>query len=119
LVLPVAVLFAVVFTVGALGRHSELTAAKASGISFHRLVRPLLVASLAAVLLDLGLTELAAGASAHRAELLGEKTARPTCSPCSPSPRRRTRCATRSWGATSTRCPAAARTRRSCAWSGP
>src|SRR3989449_4390506 len=48
LVLPVAVLFAVVFTVGALGRHSELTAAKASGISFQRLVRPLLVASLAA-----------------------------------------------------------------------
>src|SRR2546422_5859393 len=48
LVLPVAVLFAVVFTVGALGRHSELTAAKASGISFHRLVRPLLGASLAA-----------------------------------------------------------------------
>ena len=40
LVLPVAVLFAVVFTVGALGRHSELTAAKASGISFHRVVRP-------------------------------------------------------------------------------
>src|SRR2546422_6096433 len=36
LVLPVAVLFAVVFTVGALGRHSELTAAKASGVSFHR-----------------------------------------------------------------------------------
>src|SRR5207237_3612306 len=41
LVLPVAVLLSTVFTVGALGRHSELTAAKASGISFHRLVRPL------------------------------------------------------------------------------
>jgi len=37
LILPVAVLFATVFTVGSLGRHSELTAAKASGISFHRL----------------------------------------------------------------------------------
>src|SRR5213596_3158299 len=84
LVFPVAVLFAVVFTVGALGRHSELTAAKASGISFHRLVRPLLVASLAVVLLDLGLTELAPGASARRAELLGEKTARPTSSRFSP-----------------------------------
>src|ERR1044071_10418858 len=45
LVLPVSVLFATVFTVGALGRHSELTAAKASGISFHRLVRaPVLAA---------------------------------------------------------------------------
>src|SRR5258708_11341967 len=41
LVLPVAVLFATVFTVGALGRHSELTAAKASGISVHQLLPPL------------------------------------------------------------------------------
>ena len=31
LVLPAAVLFATVFTVGPMGRHSELTAAKASG----------------------------------------------------------------------------------------
>jgi lipopolysaccharide export system permease protein len=75
-VVPVAVLFAVVFTVGALGRYSELTAAKASGISFHRVVRPLIAASLAAVLLDLGLTELAPVTSARRAELLGEKQVR-------------------------------------------
>src|SRR2546428_14055488 len=40
LILPVAVLFATVFTVGSLGRHSELTAAKASALSFHRLVLP-------------------------------------------------------------------------------
>jgi len=84
LVLPVAVLFAVVFTVGALGRHSELVAAKASGISFHRVVRPLLVASLAAVLLDLGLTELAPVTSARRAELLGEKTVRQVASRFNP-----------------------------------
>src|SRR5437879_4741559 len=57
LVLPVAVLFAVVFTVGALGRHSELVAAKASGISFHRVVRPLLAASLPSVVIDMGLPE--------------------------------------------------------------
>jgi len=80
LVLPVAVLFAVVFTVGALGRHSELVAAKASGISFHRLVRPLFVASLAAVLLDIGLTELAPVTSSRRAELLGDKQVRSTAS---------------------------------------
>src|SRR5256885_495976 len=49
LVLPVAVLFAVVFTVGALDRHSELTAAKASGLSFHRVVRPLFAAAVVAV----------------------------------------------------------------------
>ncbi|HYL21679.1 MAG TPA: LptF/LptG family permease [Gemmatimonadales bacterium] len=84
LVLPVAVLFAVVFTVGALGRHSELTAAKASGISFHRMVRPLLLASLAAVVLDLGLTELAPVTSARRAELLGEKAPSNTGSRFSP-----------------------------------
>src|SRR6058998_1751028 len=76
LVLPVAVLFAVVFTVGALGRHSELTAAKASGISFHRVVRPLLAASLVAVLADVGLTELAPVTSSRRAELLGQKQIR-------------------------------------------
>src|SRR3989449_4057162 len=73
LVLPVAVLFAVVFTVGTLGRHSELTAAKASGISFHRLVRPLLVASLAAGGAGPGATELAPGTPRPRAQLLGEK----------------------------------------------
>jgi lipopolysaccharide export system permease protein len=84
LVLPVAVLFAVVFTVGTLGRHSELTAAKASGISFHRVVRPLLIASLVAVVLDLGLTELAPVTSARRAELLGEKAPSNTGSRFSP-----------------------------------
>ena len=40
LVMPAAVLFATVFTVGAMGRHSELTAAKAGGMSFHRLMLP-------------------------------------------------------------------------------
>src|SRR2546425_8259926 len=74
LVLPVAVLFAVVFTVGALGRHSELVAAKASGISFHRVIRPLLVASLVVVLVGIGLTELAPVTSSRRAELLGARS---------------------------------------------
>src|SRR5262245_34942621 len=49
--MPAAALFAAVFTVGPLARNSELTAAKAGGISFHRLVRPMfLVSALAAVL---------------------------------------------------------------------
>jgi lipopolysaccharide export system permease protein len=42
LVMPAAVLFATVFTVGNLGRHSELTAAKAGGQSFFRLTLPLI-----------------------------------------------------------------------------
>src|SRR5262245_51562263 len=74
LVLPVAVLFATVFTVGSLGRHSELTAAKASGISFHRLVRPLFLAGVAAFLMGLVLGELAPVATTKRLELLGERT---------------------------------------------
>ena len=80
LVLPVAVLFATVFTVGALGRHSELTAAKASGISFHRIVRPLFVAAGAAFVAGLLLGEIAPAATAHRLELLGEKAQRATSS---------------------------------------
>ena len=76
LVLPVAVLFATVFTVGALGRHSELTAAKASGISFHRLVRPLFLAAGAAFLVGLVLGELAPVVTRRRLELLGERAIR-------------------------------------------
>jgi lipopolysaccharide export system permease protein len=76
LVLPAAVLFATVFTVGSLGRHSELTAAKASGISFYRLVRPIFVAAVAASLLGIVLGELVPIGAARKAELLGEKQIR-------------------------------------------
>jgi lipopolysaccharide export system permease protein len=78
LVLPVAVLFATVFTVGTLGRHSELTAAKASGISFHRLVRPLFLAAAAAFALGLVLGEIAPVVTTRRLELLGERAIRST-----------------------------------------
>jgi len=80
LVLPVSVLFATVFTVGSLGRHSELTAAKASGISFHRLVRPLFGAAGAAFLAGLLLGEIAPVATSRRLEMLGEKAIRSTSS---------------------------------------
>jgi lipopolysaccharide export system permease protein len=80
LVLPVAVLFATVFTVGSLGRHSELTAAKASGISFHRLVRPLFLAAGAAFIAGLLLGEIAPVATTRRLELLGERAIRTTSS---------------------------------------
>jgi len=74
------VLFATVFTVGALGRHSELTAAKASGISFHRLARPLFGAAGAAFIAGLLLGEVAPVATSRRLELLGEKAIRSTSS---------------------------------------
>src|SRR3989475_4956448 len=80
LILPVAVLFATVFTVGTLGRHSELTAAKASGISFHRLVLPLFAAAATAFGAGLLLAEIAPVATARRLELLGEKAIRSTSS---------------------------------------
>src|SRR6267378_2490828 len=76
----VAVLFATVFTVGALDRHSELTAAKASGISFHRLVRPLFLAAGTAFVVGLLLGEIAPVATSRRMELLGEKAIRSTSS---------------------------------------
>ena len=77
-VLPAAVLFATVFTVGALGRHSELTAAKASGISFHRLIRPLVAAAGGAFLFGLLLAEVAPVATSRRMEILGDKAIRAT-----------------------------------------
>src|SRR2546425_11789988 len=72
LILPVAVLFATVFTVGTLGRHSELTAAKASGISFHRLVLPLFGAAGAALAAGLLPAPVAPLAPSPRLGGLGE-----------------------------------------------
>ena len=71
--LPAAVLFATVFSIGALTRHAEITAAKASGISFHRLVLPIFVASAFVTLFAVALGEVVPGANARRAELLEER----------------------------------------------
>lgn len=73
---PAAVLFATVFAVGAFSRHSEITAAKASGVSFHRLAVPLFVLAVAASVLTFFLGELAPLANERRAVLLGEKEMR-------------------------------------------
>jgi lipopolysaccharide export system permease protein len=78
LVMPAAVLFATVFTVGAMGRHSELTAAKASGQSFHRLMRPIFIAAAAASGLAFVVGELAPGATARQLEIQKAKPSRPT-----------------------------------------
>ena len=80
LVLPAAVLFATVFTIGAASRHSELTAAKAGGISFHRLVRPMVLAAVVTFLVGVVLAEVAPVATTRRLELLGEKAMRQTAS---------------------------------------
>jgi len=73
LVLPAAVLFASVFTISPMGRHSEITAAKASGISFFRLARPVFAAAACTVGLGILLGEMAPIGTLRRAELLGKR----------------------------------------------
>lgn len=71
-VLPAAVLFATVFTVGAVTRHSEITAAKASGISFYRFILPIVGGALVATVLGLVLGEVAPRANARRLVIVKE-----------------------------------------------
>lgn len=73
MVMPAAVLFATVFSIGAFTRYSEITAAKASGVSFHRFALPILFGAIFASGLALGLGELAPRTNAMRAELLEER----------------------------------------------
>jgi lipopolysaccharide export system permease protein len=80
LVLPAAVLFATVFTIGNLGRHSELTAAKASGISFYRIISPILIVSVIAFAAGVGIGELAPVTSVRKAEILKERAVNSTTS---------------------------------------
>jgi lipopolysaccharide export system permease protein len=77
LVMPAAVLFATVFTVGNLGRHSELTAAKAGGQSFFRLALPIFVAATFAAGLAYVIGELAPEATSRQLELQKTKIAKP------------------------------------------
>lgn len=71
-VFPAAVLFATVFTVGNLTRHAELTAAKASGMSFHRIVRPIFVLAALAAVVAMVIGELSPPANSKRLSLLRE-----------------------------------------------
>ncbi|HEY4305251.1 MAG TPA: LptF/LptG family permease [Gemmatimonadaceae bacterium] len=75
MVLPAAVLFATVFSIGAFTRHAELTAAKASGISFYRMILPILLGALLAFGLDLGLGKIVPITNQRRSQLLLEDRA--------------------------------------------
>jgi len=70
MVLPAAVLFATVFAIGSLTRHSEITAAKASGISFYRFIAPIFAGAIIATFLGLILGELAPITNKKRLEIL-------------------------------------------------
>ncbi|HUX34809.1 MAG TPA: LptF/LptG family permease [Gemmatimonadaceae bacterium] len=72
MVLPAAVLFATVFSVSGFTRHSEITAAKASGMSFFRFVVPIFVGAVLATGLDLVISELMPAANRAHNELINE-----------------------------------------------
>ncbi len=72
LAFPIACLLAAVFTVSSMTRHSEITAAKAAGMSFHRITAPLLVAGLGMSLVALALTEVVPLANRLSENALGE-----------------------------------------------
>ena len=72
MVIPAAVLFATVFSIGAFTRHSEITAAKASGISFYRIAMPIFIGAILAAALDLALGEIVPITNSRRNDLLEE-----------------------------------------------
>ena len=89
-VLPAAVLFATVFSVGNFTRYAEITAAKASGMSFHRFVMPIFVLSFFAAGLGIVIGELSPPANTIRLRLLRESCGASTApsgarSPCNES----------------------------------
>lgn len=74
--LPIGALCGAVFTLSQMTRHFEVTAAKASGISFYRLLLPMVVLGLLVSVAGLGLGELVPIATRRSAELLGERSGR-------------------------------------------
>lgn len=70
MIIPAGVLFATVFTIGSLTRHSELTAAKASGISFYRIIAPIFFGAVLATIAGLFLGEITPRANSRKLELL-------------------------------------------------
>lgn len=70
LAFPIAALLAAVFTVSRMTRHFEVTAAKAGGVSFYRLVAPLLVLGMAISLLALALTEVVPDSNRRASEAI-------------------------------------------------
>jgi len=72
-VLPAAVLFATVFTVSGFTRYSEITAAKASGISFHRFIRPLTLGAIFAMCIGFSLNVIIPPLNQKKLNLLQEQ----------------------------------------------
>ena len=66
---PIAALVATVFTVYNMTRHREIVAAKAGGISFHRVIAPLVLAGVLLMLATFGLSELVPRGNARAARI--------------------------------------------------
>jgi len=73
--LPVAALIATVFTVSSMTRHSEMAAAKAGGISFHRATLMLPVLGVVLTLLGLALSEFVPFTTQRSAQLFENRPA--------------------------------------------
>jgi lipopolysaccharide export system permease protein len=69
---PVAALIATVFTVSNMARHSEMSAAKAGGISFFRVLAVLPILGVLLTIAALGLSELVPVTERIRKEVMGE-----------------------------------------------
>lgn len=67
---PVAALFGAVFTIALMSRHNEITAAKASGVSFYRVIAPVLILGVILTAVALGLGELVPVTNRLHAEAL-------------------------------------------------
>jgi lipopolysaccharide export system permease protein len=77
LAFPIACLLAAVFTISRMTRHFEVTAAKAGGISFYRLVAPQLLLGLVISMIALSLTEVVPDSNRKAAEAIEEDDDRP------------------------------------------
>ena len=71
---PIAALVATVFTVHSMTAHKEIVAAKAGGISFHRVIRPILVVGLILTVVALGLGEVVPRANRVASQILQNET---------------------------------------------
>lgn len=70
---PIAALIATIFTVSNMTRHSEMSAAKAGGVSFYRVLAPLPMLGIVLTLVGIGLTEVVPVAQRSWAHVMGEK----------------------------------------------
>ncbi len=71
---PIAAMLATVFTIHPMTTHREVMAAKAGGISFYRLVAPLLILGLVLTGIDLALAEIAPRATRIAGDIRGDRS---------------------------------------------